>query len=165
MATVSSMAGAMKAPAKPKPMLRTEASAQLRDRLIAEVRELGSSDDAATWAHKIFAEKNTLIAEDAQVLEGTFQARLEAIGVDPSKAAARNLAPPTPREPNELAAKPKSSKRSQAIDKSVLAMPEPRRVRDRGSCQISRPTSLPDLRPAADGCASSQLRPKHGTRP
>ena len=45
-------------------MLRTEASAQLRDRLIAEVRELGSSDDAATWAHKIFAEKNTLIAED-----------------------------------------------------------------------------------------------------
>jgi hypothetical protein len=36
-------------------MVRTEASAQLRDRLIAEVRELGSSDDAATWAHKIFA--------------------------------------------------------------------------------------------------------------
>jgi hypothetical protein len=40
-----------------KPLLGATASAQLRDRLIAEVRELGSSDDAATWAHKILAEK------------------------------------------------------------------------------------------------------------
>jgi hypothetical protein len=44
-----------------KPILGAEASAQLRDRLITEVRELGSSDDAATWAHKILAEKNTLL--------------------------------------------------------------------------------------------------------
>ena len=41
-----------------KPILGTEASGQLRDQLIAEVRELGSSDDAATWAHKILADKN-----------------------------------------------------------------------------------------------------------
>ena len=33
------------------PNLATEASAQLRDRLLTEVHELGSSDDAATWAH------------------------------------------------------------------------------------------------------------------
>jgi hypothetical protein len=110
-----------------KPILGNEASAQLRDRLIAEVRELGSSDDAATWAHKILAEKNTLTAEDAQVLEKAFQARLEIL----TKSQARNLAPATPREPNETAAKPKSRRRSRAIDKSVLAMPERRRVRDR----------------------------------
>jgi hypothetical protein len=55
-----------------KPILGPEASAQLRDRLIAEVHELGSSDDAGIWAHKKLAEKNTLIAEDAQVLEEAF---------------------------------------------------------------------------------------------
>jgi Putative HNHc nuclease len=106
----------------------------LRDRLIAEVRELGSSDDAATWAHKILAEKNTLIAEDAQVLEDAFQARLEAIGADgadPFKGEGQNLAPPTPRERNEMLDKPKHRRRSQAIDKSVPPMPEPRRLRDR----------------------------------
>src|SRR5262245_55916776 len=43
-------------PAQAKPILGAAASAQLRDRLIAEVRELGSSDDAATWAHKILAQ-------------------------------------------------------------------------------------------------------------
>jgi ERF superfamily len=122
--------------AQAKPILGTEASAQLRDRLIAEVHELGSSDDAAIWAHKIFAEKNILIAEDAQVLEEAFQAMLEALevhgdGADPSNAEERNLASLTPREPNEPAAKPKHRRRSRAIDKGVLAMPEPRRVRDR----------------------------------
>ena len=69
-----------------------------------------------------------------QALEKTFQARLEAIGLDgadPPKVEERNLASPTPYEPNATAEKPKSRRRSRAIDKSVLAVPEPRRVRDR----------------------------------
>jgi hypothetical protein len=72
--------------------------------------------------------------EDAQVLEKAFQARLEAIGVDavkPSNAEAWNVAAPTPLEPNTMAAKPKRRRRSRAIDKGVLAVPELRRVRDR----------------------------------
>jgi ERF superfamily len=120
--------------ARARPMLGTEASAQLRDRLIAQVRQLVSSDDAATWAHKILGEKNTLIAEDAQVLEEAFQATLEAMmvdGTDPAKAEERKLATPTRHEPNEMVAKRKGRQRSRAVDKSVLAMPEPRRVRDR----------------------------------
>jgi ERF superfamily len=120
--------------AQAKPILEAKASAQLRDRLIAEIRELGSSDEAAIWAHKIFAEKNTLIAEDAQVLEDAFQARLEAIGVDgadPSKAEERNIASPRSHEPNAPAEQLKRPRRSRAIDKSALAVPEPRRVRDR----------------------------------
>jgi ERF superfamily len=116
-----------------KPILEAKASAQLRDRLIAEVRDLGSSDDAAIWAHRIFAEKNTLITKDAHDLEEAFQARLEAIavdGVDPSKGE-RKIAPPTPHELNKTVAKPTSRRRSRAIDKNVLAVPEPRRIRDR----------------------------------
>jgi hypothetical protein len=72
--------------------------------------------------------------EDAQVLEKAFQARLAAIGVDavkPSNAEAWNVAAPTPLEPNTMAAKPKRRRRYRAIDKSVLAVPELRRVRDR----------------------------------
>ena len=76
--------------ARPTPILETEPSAQLRDRLIAEANELTSSEAAATWAHKSLAEKNKLTGADAQAVEEAFQARLEAIGAggaQPSEAA------------------------------------------------------------------------------
>ena len=129
----SSLQGRRDTRAQAKPILGREASAQLRDRLIAEVRELGSSDDAATWAHKILAVKNTLIAEDARIFEEAFYARLDAIGVDgagPSKVQERDL-PSARNEPNKTTVKPEGGPRSRAIDKSVLVMSEPRRVRDR----------------------------------
>jgi hypothetical protein len=118
--------------AQAKPILEAKASAQLRDRLMAEICELASDDEAAIWAHRILAEKNTLIAGDAQVLEEAFQARLGTIGVEaarPSKAPDR--ASRAPLKPDQLTGNPKS-RRTRAVDKSVLAMPEPRRIRDRG---------------------------------
>ena len=36
----------------PKQILGTEASAELRDRLIAELGSLAAGDDAALWAHR-----------------------------------------------------------------------------------------------------------------
>src|SRR5580658_5092152 len=39
------------------------ASAQLRDRLIAELNELDSGDDAATWAHRRLSEKGKLVVD------------------------------------------------------------------------------------------------------
>src|SRR5580700_613570 len=42
------------------PGLGAEASAALRDRLIAELGELASGDDAAIWAHRSLVEKNKL---------------------------------------------------------------------------------------------------------
>ena len=82
------------------------------------------------WAHKSLADKNKLTAADALAVEEAFQARLEALGVGsahPSQAAEL----PTAYEPIETTPKPKSRRRSHAIEKSVLAIPEPRRVRDR----------------------------------
>jgi hypothetical protein len=67
-------------PAQAKPILEAAASALLRDRLIAEVHSLGSGNDAAIWAQKTMVNKNTLIAEDARVLEEAFQARLVLLG-------------------------------------------------------------------------------------
>jgi hypothetical protein len=115
-----------------KPVLGSEASAQLRDRLLGELNGLACGDDAAVWAHRSLAEKNKLTAADAQCVEESFQTRLETFAM---------LVADEPRTPGEIeqpftaqSSRPKQSKtrsRSKVIDKSVLALPEPRRVRDR----------------------------------
>jgi hypothetical protein len=113
------------------PVLGPEASAALRDRLIAELNDLGSGDDAATWAHRSLPEKNRLAEADAQRVEETFQARLATFSTtgnadQPQMPAARPLEPLS-----RDAEKPKHRSRSKEIDKSVLTLPEPRRIRDR----------------------------------
>jgi hypothetical protein len=50
----------------PKEILGAEALAALRDRLIADVRNLASADDAALWAHRSLIEKNKLAGDDAK---------------------------------------------------------------------------------------------------
>jgi hypothetical protein len=114
--------------------LGAEASAQLRDRLVAEVDNLGSGDDAAIWAHRSIGEKNKLTALDAQLVEETFQARLETLtGYVQEKAqeVARQQTPDIQQA--KKSKKPNTTRRSKAtIDKSALSLPEPRRVRDRG---------------------------------
>ena len=61
-----------------KPVLAPDQSATLRDQLLAELEGLTSADEAATWAHRSLAAKNTLSATDAQVIEERFQVRLSA---------------------------------------------------------------------------------------
>src|SRR6516164_6885355 len=48
------------------PVLEPTASAALRDKLIAELKQLNSADDAADWAHRIMGAKNRLILKDAE---------------------------------------------------------------------------------------------------
>ena len=117
--------------------LGAEASAQLRERLVAELKELASSDDAATWAHRRLAEKNKLAAADAQRIEEEFAARLVAVASELNKPATerRSAHSTRPRRvkrgaPGNLRSSVRR-RRSEKIDKSVLAFPEPRRVRDR----------------------------------
>ena len=62
------------------PMLGPEASAVLRDRLLGEVKELGSGDDAALWAHRCLRDKNLLVATDAESVEKAFHAKLLTFG-------------------------------------------------------------------------------------
>src|SRR5580704_8471523 len=64
------------------PTLGAEASAELRDRLLAELNELGSGDDAANWAHRCLGEKNGLVTIDAQSVEEAFAARLAALAMN-----------------------------------------------------------------------------------
>jgi hypothetical protein len=119
-----------------EPILGTEASAALRDRLVTEVQAIGSSDDATTWAHRILSAKNSLIAADARQVEDAFQARLASVGTaadisDPPLPPVLSALEPSssvePRSP-ELAGE---TSVANGIDKSQLVHPEPRRFRDR----------------------------------
>ena len=98
-----------------------------------ELNHLGSGDDAAIWAHRCLVEKNRLVAADAQDVEEAFQARLATFATHAAdavqQAPAESEQPPTPHRPDPNA--PEKRPRSKVIDKSVLALPEPRRVRDR----------------------------------
>jgi len=54
----------VKATAKPpRAILESEASAVLRDRLIAELNDLNSAESAANWARRVLSAKNSLTAK------------------------------------------------------------------------------------------------------
>ena len=132
----------VKSVSKPaKPILDPEASAALRDRLMAELKAIGSSDDATNWAHRILSPKNSLIAADARQVEDAFQATLASVGTAADISDA-------PLSPVLSALQPSSSveRRSpepaggtsvaKGIDKSQLIHPEPRRFRDKNHVKL-----------------------------
>ena len=61
-------------------LLGAQLSASLRESLIEQMAAINSPDEAAAWAHRNLAAKNTLTAADAKIVEGQFQARLFTIG-------------------------------------------------------------------------------------
>jgi hypothetical protein len=104
------------------PKLESRASAALRDKLTTELGAISSADEAATWAHRVMGTKNTLTAADAECVEQAFHARLAIVA-----------GPPT-EEPEPAVRRPSRGKkrsRSAVVDKTMLALPAPRRIRDR----------------------------------
>jgi hypothetical protein len=57
-----------------KPLLASDKSAALRDRLVAELDGLHTADQAADSAHRSLPAKNTLTAADAELVEAGFSA-------------------------------------------------------------------------------------------
>jgi ERF superfamily len=112
------------------PPLTTAASAILRDQLLGQVSALGCSDEAALWAQRMLPTKNGLTAPDAEQVEEAFRARLTTF--DPVAPSAE-----------ESSAAPAARGRAPVIDKSRLALPEPRRLRDRD--HVRALTKLPCL--------------------
>jgi ERF superfamily protein len=64
----------------PKETLAPEASAILRDRLVGEVSDLASSEQAAGWAQRALGAKNTLRDVDAAIVEAAFASRMAEFG-------------------------------------------------------------------------------------
>jgi len=117
-----------RSPTSTEPTLGAEASAELRDRLIRELTSIVCSDDAASWAHRSLPEKNKLTAADARLVEEAFRTRLATVSATESQVANKAKMPPAQRRSHAL--QPKTSPRGE-VDKSALALSEPRRVRDR----------------------------------
>ena len=112
-----------------KPVLEMDASAALRDQLLTEVDRLNSADDAATWAHRIMTAKNSLAAADARRVEDAFAAKIATSESGDGEAVNRLAQDPR-------AAQPSNASASNHIDKSLLAIPEPRRFRDKTHCKF-----------------------------
>ncbi len=130
-----------KAPKITIPVLDPNGSSASRDQLLTDVNCLSSVDDAATWAQRVMAAKNRLLEAVAQRVEDSFAAKMATLGSDdeelinaqassPSKRGRRRL----PR--NQRASAPSEMSASNSVDKSLLALPEPRRFRDKTHCKF-----------------------------
>jgi hypothetical protein len=106
-------------------ILKTEGSAALRDQLTAEMKDLNSADQAASWAHRVLGAKNTLTAADAEHVEQAFQLKIATFEADTTDE------PNAPRKSQDRLTDRRGKRRSKVIDKSVLTLPTPRRTRDR----------------------------------
>jgi hypothetical protein len=114
-----------------KPVLSVDESNLLCERLLSEVSAVGSAEEATAWAHRILPMKNTLRAADALRLEASFESRIARL--EPANEGDRERGP---KGRALSAAQPKISAQrafseARSIDKSLLALPEPRRLRDK----------------------------------
>jgi ERF superfamily len=109
-----------------------EQSAALRDRLLAEIGNIGSAELAASWAREALAAKNKLTEPDAKLIEDGFEQRLSELasaGTNPSNDDTPAIADAKPQETSKTAST--DPHRADGIDKSVLAVAAPRRYRNR----------------------------------
>ncbi len=117
----------LKQSAAPKLTLETEQSAKLRDALVSDIERLSSADDAALWAHRNLAVKNTLKAADATAVERAFEVRLtvfdqtrsDQLEAERGKEFAEGATSPTP---DPLGSRP-------VLQKSI-------RLRDKEHCKF-----------------------------
>jgi hypothetical protein len=101
-------------------------SASLRDELLREIESLKTGDEATLWALRRLGAKSTLHSADAAQVERGFQGRLISFTSDAAAAWIQKVEQPVHRP-----GQGKKRSRSATIDKTVLALPAPHRIRDR----------------------------------
>src|SRR6266480_4026387 len=114
-------------------MLSSDESAALRERLLGEIAGLQSQESVTNWAQGALAAKNRLSAEDAKLLEETFEKRLSEL-LPSESAEVVNVVDPSDsfRAGGHEVGKINELSADQAgIDKSVLTVGAPRRYRNR----------------------------------
>jgi hypothetical protein len=123
----------------------------LRDQLVGELKDLKSADEAANWAHRVLGVKNSLIATDADCIEEAFRTKLTTFATN----TAGGLETTQEKEfyrTQRPSDRGKKRHQSRVIDKSVLALPEPRRIRDRDHVRyVTRQSCLICGRRPSDG--------------
>jgi hypothetical protein len=121
-------------------VLAPDQSAVLRNRLLGEVAGITEADKAAIWARGVLAAKNSLTAADAKLVEDAFEQRsaglLEAVVTEGPEAPQDSSVPAiVVAQPAAMAPAAKADlaadDRPGGIDKSVLTIAEPRRLRNK----------------------------------
>jgi hypothetical protein len=114
-------------------LLRPDQSTALRDKLLAEVASLPSAEATVAWAAGVLPSKNSLVAADAKLLEDAFEQKLAGFqSNDLSEVSTGGSAAAVDATPqNQSQASSGGSHQDRGIDKSVLAVPAPRRYRNR----------------------------------
>jgi hypothetical protein len=120
-----------------QPIVDPEASAALRDQLAGELKNLGSAEEAATWARRVLGARSSLTGADAHQIEEAFREKLTVFEratdmrdwrrLSQSKTALQMPVSPGKRRLRK-SARPSGGER---VDKGALAHSEPRRARDR----------------------------------
>ena len=106
---------------KPDPLLSVEASAILRDQLLVELEGLALKELDA-WTLKAWPKANSLVIEDGDRVRQAFEARLVRLQEisDEKFAPVKSDAAPTVNDETRS-----------RIDKSILTLPETKRLRDK----------------------------------
>jgi hypothetical protein len=114
-------------PSSPNVTLKLRLSATLRDQLLAQLNNIDSSGALTMWTHRNLSAKNSLIPADAQQVENAFQSKLAKLTTE-----TENDGPlPSLSIPSSSTAEPAAISVRDDIDKSRLAHPEARRLRDK----------------------------------
>jgi hypothetical protein len=127
-------------------VLSGEASAILRNQLPAEIAGLGAHDDLDAWTLRAWPKANTLTPADGDEVRLAFQARLGRLKTMPDEVV-------SPAERDQPTATQEMRSR---IDKSVLAIPVTRRLRDKTHLRFV--TKQPCLVCGRQPCDAHHLR-------
>jgi hypothetical protein len=150
----------------PRVLLSAENSMALREKLIRQLSELASAEQLTEWSYRSLPIKNTLAVDDARMAEEAFQAKLmdltnpDAIIGDASRSSPASSPPAGHQDRHGLRrieqASPSEETGPRGIDKSLLTISEPRRLRDKIHLRFvaKQPCLICELRP----CDAHHLR-------
>jgi hypothetical protein len=115
------------------PTLGPDQSTELREKLVTELGDITTVELAADWARGALNAKNSLVEADAKFLEDTFERRLSQLPSSETAALSHDDSSGTQAADSMESVATESSDAGQAkgIDKSVLAVPAPRRYRNK----------------------------------
>src|SRR5262249_47393314 len=92
------------------------------EQLIAGIKDIGSADEAASWARRVMGAKNSLAVADAEQVERAFQERLLSVTGEGATSSLPLSWRPSPK---------KHPRRCSVVHKTLLAFPARRRIRPR----------------------------------
>jgi hypothetical protein len=121
----------------PQIVLPRDQSEALRNRLVAELGDLKSADEAADWVHKNLPAKNALTSADAELVEASFRERLAAIqSAAGSEQAVDNSGDESSREQSQALDLPKTPAPETTVVRRRRIAAKTIRLRDKEHCKF-----------------------------